>query len=244
MKKILLIGALFASGASFAQCDITNAQNAWDNVREDVATQMDVVAPGMAGTACLLTVNSTASNADRARVQDRSPNCESSFRAHFLVNVDALGSLAANERTKLYNVQCITGDAGGCDGIGMVQLRLQGDGAGTNILRSFVADANQADLRTRFDVPLVAGQNSVEIQWVRASSDAASDGIFRAWYPGNTVEAAPSFEVTNLDNFGYCVDQVNLGLIKATNAWATNKAGANINLDEYESRRVSAISLN
>lgn len=247
MKKILLIGALFASGASFAQCDITNAESAWDNVREDVATQMDVVGPGMDSTTCQLTVNSTASNADRARVQDRSPNCESSFRAHFLLDVDALGVLAANERTKAFNAQCITAQNGGavdCNGIGAIQLRLQGDGSGNNILRSFVADENEPDLRTRFDVPLTSGENSVELQWIRASSAAASDGVLRVWFPGNTVEANPSFEVTNVDNFGYCIDQVNLGLIKATNAWTANKAGVNIGFDEYESRRVSAISLN
>ncbi len=269
MKKLVLTSMLF-SGAAFAggTCDITNAQNAWDNVREDVATQMDVTAPGLEGTACKLVVNSTADNADRARVQDQTPACEASFRARFVFNADAVtaagslgnGAMERRDRNKLFNAQCITAapgnggeGAGGadCAGIGVIQLRLQGDdfivnepdAPGENILFSFVADENQFDLRKRFKMVLQPGVNVVEMEWKRASGPGVSDGVFRGWY-NNTALATPDTEFTDLNNYNYCIDQTNLGLIKATQRWANAYEGLNIEIDEYESRRQTPIGLN
>lgn len=244
MKVYIAVLSTFFAQMAFAQCDDTNL-TAWDDVREDVAGQMDVVSPGMNSTTCKLEVSSTSNSSDRARVQDQSPACESSFRSRFFVNADALGNLANNERNKLHNVQCITADTGGavtCTGIGIMQFRLQGDN-GNNILRSWVSDENQPDLRNRFDVPLAAGDNSIEFQWIRATSPGASDGVFRGWW-NNTTEASPDVEITNLDNYNYCVTQANLGIIKATNAWTATKSGVKVAIDEYESRRQTGIGVN
>ena len=247
MKKNILTlmtaAGLMAAGSAFAGPTCGDANLApWFNVREDVAGQLDVVAPGLGATACTLQVNATATNTDRARVQDRSPQCETSFRAAFRFNADAVGTLASNERNKLFNVQCNNNTNGGfgCPGVGVMQFRLQGDGANNNILRSFVSDENQGDLRNRFDVPVASGENTLEIQWIQASSAGASDGVLRGWW-NNTTEASPDLEITNLNNGRYCIDQINLGIIGATNAWANNHAGENLLIDEYESRRQTGI---
>ena len=246
-KKILTLmttAGLMAAGSVFAGPTCGDANLApWFNVREDVAGQLDVVAPGLGATACTLQVSSTATNTDRARVQDREPQCEFSYRAAFRFNVDAVGTLASNERNKLFNIQCNNNTNGGvvnCAGVGLAQFRLQGDGANNNILRSFVSDENQGDLRNRFDVPVAAGENTLEVQWIRASADGVSDGVFRGWW-NNTTEASPDVEITNLNNFNYCVDQINLGIIGATNAWAANHANENLLIDEFESRRQTGI---
>lgn len=245
LKLSAAVAGLLMGSAALAGGSCTNANlSAWDDTRDDSGSQVNVVAGGLGGTACRLEVESTGDNSQRGRVQDQSPQCESSFRARFLVNADNLGTLADNERTKLYNVQCVTADTGGavtCTGVGMAQFRLQGDG-GNNILRSWVADENIADLRNRFDVPLAAGENAIEMQWIRASADGVSDGVFRGWW-NNSVEASPDVEITNLDNYDYCVTQVNLGLIKATNAWTTAHNGTAVQIDEYESRRQTGIGV-
>ncbi len=249
MKLALAIASLTSASMAMAggSCGPANLA-AWDDVRDDSGSQVQVVDGGLGGTTCSATFESTADNSDRGRLQDRNSMCETSYRARFLLDVDALGTLASNERTKLNNVQCVTADTGGtltCDGIGMAQFRLQGNDDGTgNILRSFVADANQADLRNRFDVPLVAGENAVEYQWIQASAAGVSDGIMRVWFPGNTDEASPDVELTDLNNGGYCVTQINLGLIQATNAWTTRLAGTAFTIDEFESRRQTGIGVN
>ena len=233
LKTSLVVMGMTLSSLAFAQCDDTNL-DAWDNVREDAAGQMDVVAGGLAGTACRLEVSATTDTAQRARVQDRTPACESSFRGRFLLNVDNLGVLADNQRNKLHNIQCNTADNGGAVG-------------GTNILRSFVTDegpATVADNRRKFDVPVSSGEQAFEYQWIRESSDGAADGVFRMWANSNTTEASPDIEYTDLENFNYCIDRVNLGLIQPTTAFSNNQTGVKIQIDEYESRRQTAIGLN
>jgi hypothetical protein len=248
LKTSLVVMGMTLSSLAFAQCDDTNL-DAWDNVREDAAGQMDVVAGGLAGTACRLEVSATTDTAQRARVQDRTPACESSFRGRFLLNIDNLGVLADNQRNKLHNIQCNTADNGGavaCANVGVLQLRLQGDG-GTNILRSFVTDegpATVADNRRKFDVPVSSGEQAFEYQWIRESSDGAADGVFRMWANSNTTEASPDIEYTDLENFNYCIDRINLGLIQPTTAFSNNQTGVKIQIDEYESRRQTAIGLN
>jgi hypothetical protein len=249
LKLTLAIVGMTAASASFAgSCGPANLA-AWDNVREDVAGQMVVDAPGMEGSACKLNVNATTNTGDRSRVQDRSPACENSFRARFLINADNVGVLANNQRNKVFNIQCSTGQNGGavnCANVGVVQLRLQGND-GTNIFRSFVTDtgpATAADNRRKFDIAVGSGDQPFEIQWIRASAPGAADGVFRMWANGNTTEASPDIEFTDLENRDYCIDQINLGLIAPTQAWSNNQTGVNLEFDEYESRRQTAIGLN
>jgi len=251
MKKLLitsLVGLAFSTGV-FGACTTTIAdvESAWDRVRIDNPSQMSLGDPGFEGTDCKLLVNATAggtgSNTDIARLQDRSPSCETSFRARFLVDFDALGVLANNQRNKLYTAQCVPAQNGGtCTGTGVIQYKIRGNG-GTNDIQAWVSDENQPDLRNRFNLPVQAGVNTYELQWVQATAPGASNGIFRAWANNSTL-GSPDVEITNLKNSGYCIDQVNLGMFKPTRAWANNKTGLNIGIDEYESRRQTPIGLN
>ncbi len=251
VTKLVFAASLMVSANAFAQCDDTNF-DAWDDAREDVAGTLEAVAPGLAGTTCLMQTQATASDADRARVQDATPSCESSYRVRFLYDMTALGQLASAERVKTFNFQCVTAQNGGaasCPNTGIFQLKLKGDNSGTgNIFRSFVTDEGvaNADNRRKFDIPVgvSAGEEALELAWTRASGAGVADGTLRVWFNGNTTEASPDIEYTDLDNFNYCVDQANLGLVKANVSFATGQTGVNMNFDEFESRRTTGIGVN
>ena len=249
VKKGLVLACLMGSANAFAAgCTDANLA-AWSDVREDVAGTLEVVAPGLEASACALQVQATASDADRARVQDQTAACENSYRARFVYDLSALGQLASAERTKVYNAQCTDeGQGFTCSNTGVIQFKLKGDNSGVgNIYRSFVIDEGvaNADNRRKFDIPVsMAGPEAVEFQWVRASSAGASDGIFRVWWGGNTTEASPDLEYTDLDNFDNCITQTNMGNIKANATFAAGKNGVNMIFDEFESRRQTGIGVN
>ena len=253
MKKIItkcvFVSCLMLSANAFAQCDDTNFA-AWSDAREDVAGQLEAVAPGLSATACKMQVQSTADPAERARVQDDSPQCESSYRARFVFDITALGQLPSAERAKVYNAQCNTtlnGNAVACSNTGVVQFKLKGaTDESSNIFRSFVIDEGvaNADNRRKFDIPAGSGEQEVEIQWVRASADGVADGQFRAWWGGNTTEATPDLVYTDLENFNNCIDRTNLGLISGNASFAAGNTGLNLFFDEFESRRQTGIGVN
>ncbi|WP_395373949.1 hypothetical protein [Marinicella sp. W31] len=244
LKKAIAVSALALSFNVFAGgCSNANLA-AWTDVRDDTGTRVNVVAPGLDASACTATFEASSSNADRARVQDRTPACETSYRAAFLFNVDSLGTLASNERTKFFNAQCNANDGDTCGRVGQFQFRLQGDGANNNILRSFVIDESvpNADARRKFDIPVSSGVNTLEIQWIQASSPVATDGVWRVWI-NNSTEASPDIEYTDVQNGESCIGQVGLGLIQATNAFVASKADTPFSIDTFESRRQTGITV-
>ena len=251
VTKMVLAASLLVSANAFAQCSDANFA-AWDDVREDVAGTLEAVAPGLSGTTCTMEATSTASDADRARVQDDSPQCESSYRARFVYDMSAMGQMASAERVKVWNFQCNTtlnGGAATCPNVGVFQLKLKGDNSGTgNIFRSFVTDEGvaNADNRRKFDIPVgvSAGEEVLEIAWTQASAPGVADGTLRVWFNGNTTEASPDIEYTDLDNGNYCVDRTNLGLIKGNATFAAGQNGNPMLFDEFESRRTTGIGVN
>ncbi|MCB1581812.1 MAG: hypothetical protein KDI92_02030 [Xanthomonadales bacterium] len=252
MYKLVALGSLMLSANVFAQCDDTNF-NAWTDAREDQAGSLEATAPGMAGTACKMSVQALVDRDQRARVQDQSPQCESSYRSRFMINADNMGQLATNERNKVYNAQCRSGLAGHdpgvtCSNTGVVQLKLQGnDTEDANIFRSFVIDegpATAADNRRKFDVVVNSGDQAFEMQYIRASAPGAADGVFRLWANGNTNEASPDIEFTDLQNYNTCIDAANLGSVGPNNNFVSGTAGAVLNFDEFESRRQTGIGVN
>jgi len=64
------------------------------------------------------------------------------------------------------------------------------------------------------------------------------------WANSNTTEASPDVEFTDLQNYNYCIDRMNLGIIAPTIGWANNQTNVKLQLDEYESRRQTPINLN
>lgn len=251
LNALLAVLGMLTTGAVFAQCDDTNF-NAWDNVREDVAGTLEAVAPGLESTSCKMQVQSTASSNDRARVQDDSPSCESSYRARFVYDVSNLGQLASTERVKVYNAQCdstLNGGAVACSNTGVIQFKLKGENGGVgNSFRSFVIDESvpNADNRRKFDIPVGvgAGEEAVEFHWTRASAPGAANGTFKVWWGGNTTEASPDLVYNDLDNYNNCIDRTNLGLIRGNATFASGKQGVNFYFDEFESRRQTGIGVN
>lgn len=246
LKKLTAVVALGFSFNSFAQCDDTNFA-AWDSVREDAAGQLESTAPGIDGN-CKAEFVPTADSSQRSLLRDSSPSCEASFRQRFIMNIDAFGTMGNVQRMKIHNAQCVTGQNGGavaCTNTGVVQFRLQGNN-GSNIMRSFVTDegaATASDNRRKFDIPVSAGNQAFEYQWVRASAPGAADGVFRGWWNGNTTEASPDVEFTDLENYNYCIDRVGLGMVSTNDFISNNQAGNSVIVDSYESRRQTAIGV-
>jgi len=251
INKLLPLGMLLISSVAFSQCDDTNF-DAWTAAQEDVAGTLEAVSPGLDSTTCKMQVQATVDNNDRARVTDASPSCESSYRARFLFDVSNLGQLDPTERVKVFNAQCIDAQNGGavaCSNVGVVQFKLKGDNSGTgNIFRSFVIDESvpNADHRRKFDIPVAVGggEEAVEIHWTRASAPGASDGTFKAWWGGNTIEVTPDLSYSDLDNYNNCIDQANLGLIKGNPQFSAGQSAVNFYFDEFESRRQTGIVVN
>jgi hypothetical protein len=251
MKSIAKAAAMLSMAVSYnafaGGCDDTNFA-AWDTFREDVAGMLDAVAPGMETTACKAAFTPTANEAERSLLRDSSPACESSFRQRFLLNIDNWGTMGNVQRLKVHNAQCVTAQNGGavaCANTGVIQFRLQGNN-GQNIMRSFVTDegpATAADNRRKFDIPVNSGDQAFEYQWIRASGPGAADGVFRLWWNGNTVEASPDVEFTDMQNWNYCIDRVSLGMVSTNSFISSNQAGNALFIDEYESRRQTAIGV-
>jgi len=250
LKATALVSAMALSFGAYAGgvCDDSNF-DAWDAVREDVAGQLEATAPGLEGTGCKAEVTPTATFTELALLRDSSPSCESSFRQRFVMNIDSFGTMGNVQRLKAHNAQCLVAQNGGavtCPNVGVLQFRLQGDG-GNNIMRSFVTDegpATAADNRRRFDIPVGSGDQAYEYQWIKETSDGAADGVFRMWYGGNTDESSPDVEFTDLENFNYCIDRVSLGMVGSNQFISNNQDGNALILDEYESRRQTAIGVN
>lgn len=235
-----VLGLAFTFNASAQVCPDQTAIP-WSDVREDVNGMLDIVSPGLAGTNCALDVGLGSSRAERARVQDTSPVCESSYRARlYMDTTDMPAQLATTSRVKFWNVQCNPNSGSTCTNpgvTGVIQFRYQGLNSG-NGLFSFVRDQGS---RRQFPVPLSNGENWVELQWIASSSPAAADGQLRVWVNANAETDSPVVEFTDIVTGTDCIDQTNIGVIAPTTTMLSEAAAARVQFDEFESRRQTFI---
>lgn len=235
--------ALFGAGSAMAGTCPDQASLPWSDVREDQPGMLEINTPGLAGTSCAMEVTNGPARADRARVQDTTPNCEPRYRARLYIDTSDFSQMGTDNRAKVWNIQCNANDnSAGCGAFGgvagIMQFRFQGLN-GSNGLFGFTLNNLT---REQFALPISNGEHWIEVDWIQASGPGANDGETRVWVdaadPDNTT---PDFEITNLDNDQYCIDQTNVGIIAPTNAYIANQTGNVIRLDEFESRRQTQI---
>jgi len=244
----LAVGGLCLSTVSFAQCPAS--PTAWTSTTQTGGTIV-VNTPGYASTTCKMvaTVTPGATEAAQVRVRDETPAGEIRYRAKFLMNANGLGVAASNARVKIFNGQIPNGS-------GVFQLKLTGAASGYAVTGfASCRNSTENDGRCRFSFPLPAGDlvHRIELEWVKATSDAATDGTLRYWV--NAAGAAPAPTGTafgaggaGLRNFNFqdgvtaqAVDQVNLGLIRPNLNYISQEIGNGVGFDEFESRRQTYI---
>ncbi len=231
-----------------AQCPSTPA--AWSSFQALNGGVVSITSPGLpssAGTSsCKLTTSINAGSQAvlnvRAAVRDETPQAETRFRTRFVVDLRALTNLAGNQRVKVFNAQTLTPPANGS--IGVVQLKLQGGTDSSPMeLQSFASCLNseQGDDRCRFKIPLSIAVHVIEIEWIRASSMIATDGVIRWWLNSNN-ENVPTGQLTNLRNFTWRgIDQVNMGLVRPNQNFVNGQGNRQVHFDEFVWRRRSFI---
>lgn len=243
-----LAGMSFA-GASMAQCQATWGANqtppgVWSSALQTQAVA-SITTPGLAGTACGLTValNQNSSASAKAGAVDQTPNAEQRYRARYVVRT-AIALTQLNRSALTFNVVGPSAAPGGTQNA--LQVFMLGTGTARG-LRFLVGDTAAAGQYRQVDVtlPNQAGENRIEIDLTFAAG-AGTNGQLRYWVTDQataTTDGAPTGTVTGLANGAWGgVDQAVLGLAGANNQWRTNfTATDTITFDEFDSRRQSFI---
>lgn len=263
-KFKILTGAamLLVGSASFAQCALQNAIDAWDIVNQATSENaagdsLDVTAGAAAvATACGLEVTTIVSNsgatgadADKPYVLDDSPAGETRFRAAFYIDANNLDLPAAGtpfRKAKFHVAQC---ESGACIGGNVTVWRIVNRAAAGDPvdvgLEFWVRDDNLPGTNPRFkkrtfgfDIP-DSGPQRVEYDLNIAA------GTMRVWLNAPdeaTNEVTLPVEYSNMDLTSWAagIRRARLGFIERRSGITE---GQTYFLDEYESRRSTFIGM-
>jgi hypothetical protein len=230
------------AGSAFAQCSSTNL-SAWSS-QSAIQGTLNVVGPGMAGTACEMQAAFTATGVSviaKAFVSDTSPNDEQRYRARFYLDTTALtGMVNALYATRIFSAAGTSTLAGVQND--MVEVFLVGSASGPT-LRFLVADASVGSKYQIVNVNLTNpnGKNRVEFDL-----QTGTPGSFRYWVSADNVatsDASPTGSIAPADNTKWTgVTQANLGLLQGSGQYRANASATQIlALDEFDSRRQTFI---
>lgn len=228
---MLGLGALAAFGfasSAFAQCP-TDPVPPWSSAPA-LQGSLSIQAGGLGGTSCHLdsTINSGASGAAFAFVQDDTPTAEPRYRAQFLMNADGVASQQLLEVVRVFAV----GSTAHLGRNQPIQAYIYGLG-GTRFLNVIVANEGVPGNTTSAAFALAAGENRIEFDW-----DVT--GTVTVWV-NNTNEAVPT-HTFNVNNAGWVgIDTAYLGLATPSTQFVANHAGVAIQFDEFDSRRQTFI---
>ena len=184
-----------------------------------------IVDGGYAGTACHLASTLTGDASAFATVQDDTPAGESRYRAQFIINADALGSLGAVDAAFVFSAT----SAGGPQ----IQLSVVGDGAGGRLITFIVPNSSAPGGSEVQSFPLTSGENHIEF-------DLDNSGHFSFWV-NNNVEASPDFTTTTFNNGGATIETAFLGLAGPTPGYVASSNGIAVGFDQFDSRRQTFI---
>ncbi len=235
LEKIMkLIKSVFLCGASFfalnvnAQCSNTNL-SAWSNFQDNGAVNV-TAASAMGGTACGIEV--AVKHSTKSYVADQNATNEQRYRAAMCVDPNGivLPSAGTDRRLKFHASQCTVGT---CPNTGMVQFKLENDGAQHSI-KGYVRDANSAATKRKFDVPLADAPNRVEYDFNMTA------GTFKLWVDATSEADTPVIDFSGIDVAAWSggVSEARLG---STNNPVNVTADQVVYLDEFESRRQTFI---
>lgn len=238
-----LVGFAFA-GSAMAQCPAL--PGAWSG-QASVGGTLATSSPGFASTNCKLDAQITANLGSAAAfVRDDTPAGEERYRAQFLINVDALTSLAASQPVRVFAAITDTPASGVSE---VVKLTVFGNAAGTSkSLGILVAAANPTAIGGFISTatPLTGGASGVhrvEIDWSKGTGlapDGSGAGGVKVWV-NNTTEASPTTTVSADNSTWGGVDTAALGLAQASPAFRTGQANRIVSFDQFDSRRSTFI---
>jgi DNA-binding beta-propeller fold protein YncE len=195
--------------------------SAWSAAATDTGDLMADGSAAQAGTSWGLraSVDDTAA----LYVQDDSPQGEARYRARFYLDPDDYdpGEASGHFRTRLFLAFAEPNRR-----VMALVLRRRG-GQYALIARLRRDDGTQADAA----LPLGDGPRLLEVEWSRASAEAAADGSLTLWMDG-----VPQLTLGGVDNDQAGVDFVRLGALNVK----PGAAGV-LRFDEFESRRLQYI---
>jgi uncharacterized repeat protein (TIGR01451 family) len=195
---------------------------AWSSSQTD-SGDLSIVAPGMASTAHRL--QAVINDVNGLFVQDDSPDNEDRYRARFYLDPTGFdpGEASGNFRTRVF----IGFEESPTRRVFAIVLKRQGN-AYSILGRARRDDNSQAN--TAF-YPISAAPHAIEVDWIRATSADANDGVFRLFIDGVLEE-----ELTNVDSSISQIDFARLGALSV-------KPGASgqLHWDEFESRHENYI---
>jgi hypothetical protein len=233
--SLALVGLCGFAGSAMAACPAGPDQangGAW-STKSALGGSLTITSPGLDGTECKLDASITTNGPGvNAFVRDNSPNAEPRYRAQFMVNVDALGSMNSVQSVKVFGATTDTPANGVSD---VVRLTLSGNLAGTQkLLGVFTACAGQPGNLCSASANLAAGANTVEIDWDRAA------GKLRVWV-NNNVEANANVTLNGDSSAWGGVDFAVLGLSAPSSGFRGAQLNKVVSFDRFDSRRQTFI---
>lgn len=233
---ILGLGGIALAGSAAAQ-SCPSTPDAW-STSSSLGGSLAISSGGLDTSACKLDAKITMNvGAANAFVQDNSPSAEPSYRAQFLVNLDALGSVNSIQSFKLFGATTSSPNAGLAD---LVQLTVFGNfGGSSTFLGVLTPCAGQPGSTCSTSTPLAAGVNRVEVQWVKGTAGSAN-GHLRVWVNNNT-EGSPTLDVSADNGAWGGVDYAALGIIAPSPGFRTNHLNQIVSVDSFDSRRQTFI---
>jgi len=229
--SLALLGLCGYAGSAMADCPSgpTVAEGgAWTAAPTFQGT-LGIVTPGYSGTECHLEskISAGAGGAAFAYVQDDSPAAESRYRAHFIVNVDALSNQALLATANVFSAVSANGVA--------VYFSVYGNGSGGHRIGYFVTDSSQASGLSVGSAELASGENHVEFDL-----KVGSPGSFTMWVNSNT-EASPTIPTVQVTNANQQIETAYLGLSAPSPQFVSAHAGTAVGFDQFDSRRQTFI---
>lgn len=228
-----LAGFGFAGAAAAGTCPGSPVPP-WTSVN-NLGGSVAIAAGGLDGSACRMDASLTSGlSLATALVTDETPASEPTYRAQFIVNVDALAGLDFTQSVQLF-LASTDAPANGVPDVAKVTVF--GDfGGTTKILGISTACASSATGRCSTSVPLTTtGTQTIEIQWIKGAS-----GEFNMWL-NNNVEASPDVTIAADNSAWGGVDSAFLGLSTATSGFLANQLNQVVQFDTFDSRRTTFI---
>lgn len=233
---LMAISGLALAGTAAAACPAgpTVAEGGAWSAKSTLGGSLAITSPGFAGTECKLDAAIVTTGPGTATVRDNTPSAEPRYRAQFIVNVDALSGMNTVQSVGLFGAWTETPHASRSE---LVRLTVTGNLQGTaKNLNIFTVSEGAPDNMVSASHALSAGENTIEIDWDKAS------GSLKVWV-NNGTEGSPDVNVA-ANNAGWSgVDYATLGLANASSPYRANQINELVSFDEFDSRRVSFIGL-
>lgn len=236
---VLGLAGFAIAGSASAACVAGNL-SAWSSTSA-IGGSLTVIAPGLelapqTPSECRLDVAVTASFSTGVFVRDNTPAAEARYRAQFLIDNTLAGSMALTDNFKTFGASTDTPANSISD---LVRLTVVGviGGASKN-LGVFTTCAASPGFLCTGSVPLAAGVNRVEIDYVKGAS-----GSLKVWV-NSGVEATPSLTLTGDNSAWGGVDFATLGVAAPSPGFKTFHLNQAIKFDRFDSRRQTFIGTN